>query len=42
MGDLEIKQKNIFYGHERLNLLPAFQPNENDLLFKRLFAEQMF
>lgn len=42
MGDLEIKQKNIFYGHKRLNLLPAFQPNENDLFFKRLFAEQMF
>lgn len=27
------KTKKHFYEHERLNLLRAFQPNENDLLF---------
>lgn len=31
--DLEIKYKIVFYGHERLNLLPTLQPDENDLLF---------
>ena len=34
-GDLEIKHKIVFYERERLNLLPNFQPNENDLLFFR-------
>ena len=32
-GDLEVKHKIVFYERERLNLLPTFQPNENDLLF---------
>ena len=31
--DLEIKHKIVFYEHERLNLLPTLQPDENDLLF---------
>ena len=33
--DLEIKHKIVFYEHERLNLLPTFEPDENDLLFFR-------